>query len=188
MTAYEHLKSLLTQGHQQLLDQYGCWREPDFCIMPDGTPYIYRWYLVPRNEMGNVYFHVQVASDPERPLHDHPWANTSIILAGGYDEILPGPMLGQTFGKINETPRVTNGVTTMLSRRAGDVIHRSAEQAHRVVLRAEDRYSISLFTTGPKTREWGFWVTGQGGHPLWVDHRHVIEDREGRSVYIGPKG
>lgn len=173
---------LSTPAHYALLKAYGGNRQPDFVIAPDGNPYILRWYLVPRNETGNIYLHVQVARDPERPLHDHPWANTSIILANGYDEIVPG---SHATGQM-ETPRVCR-TTHTFRRRQGDVVHRTPEQAHRIVLRPEDPYSISLFVTGPKTREWGFWTTGQGGNPIWVDHREVIQVRDGRSIYVGPQ-
>ena len=46
----------------------GEWREPDMTIAPDGIPYLYRWHVIPRNKTANVYFHIQVADDPERPL------------------------------------------------------------------------------------------------------------------------
>lgn len=175
---------MLTEAHAALVARYTGGRDPDVTIAPDGTDYIFRWHLVLRNEDANVYFHVQVASDPERPLHDHPWQNTSIILANGYDELMPWSGCSHPGPGIVETPAVSPR-TTLIRREVGDVIHRTAEQAHRLILR--DPYSISLFITGPKTRSWGFWTTGQGGFPLWVDHRHVIETRDGKSTYIGPR-
>lgn len=154
---YDHIRRLL--GDE--------WRAPDLTIAPDGKPYIHRWHLIPRNEVGaNVYLHLQVASDPERPLHDHPWDNTSVILAGGYVEVLED----QT------QPRRS------LVRRTGQVIHRRAEEAHRILLPDHIPYTISLFTTGPVVRDWGFW-TEQG----WLSHHVVTETLEdGTSVYTGP--
>ena len=42
----------------------------------------------------------------------------------------------------------------------GDIVHREATQAHRVVLFRDDngkpQDAWTLFTTGPKIREWGF--------------------------------
>ena len=98
-------------------------REPDFCIAPDGVPYLWRWHVVPRNEHANVYFHIQVTDDPERPLHDHPWDNTSVILAGGYDEQVH--RWGDPHSGYAPLPPATRKV------REGDVIHRKAEEAHR---------------------------------------------------------
>lgn len=125
------------------------WRKPDLIISPDGKPYLYRWHLIPHNDFGNVYFHIQVDSDPERPLHDHPWANTSVILSGGYDEIWdPQPWL---------YPRGMQVEGTQRRLRAGDVIHRSAGEAHRLLMLPGYRYTMTLFSTGPKVRRWGFW-------------------------------
>lgn len=143
--------------------------DPDLVIAPDGTPYIYRWHLA-RTDLGGVYFHIQVADDPERPLHDHPWDNTSVILSGGYDEIL------------NEEPdEITSNAETHI-RVAGDVIHRKAEWAHRLLLPPGFRYTMTLFTFGPKRREWGFWTpTG------WRRYTEMTEQLpDGRSVHKKP--
>lgn len=141
---------------------------PDLVIAPAGKqePYLYRWHIVPRNVTGcNVYFHIQVASDPERPLHDHPWDSTSVILTGGYDEYLSGPDL------IHRTPRLFRRVP-------GDVIYRPAEIAHRLVLPKHVPYSMSLFTTGPVRRDWGFWFPDG-----WRSHKQVVEDEDGVSTF-----
>lgn len=122
---------------------------PDLVIAPDGAPYLYRWHVVPKNDKGGLYFHIQVASDPERPLHDHPWDNTSVILSGGYDEIWePAPW---------HHPRhmIVAGITRRL--RKGDTVHRRAGEAHRLILPPEFPYTMTLFSTGPKLRKWGFW-------------------------------
>lgn len=123
-------------------------REPDLVIAPDGEPYLYRWHIVERNKDCNVYFHMQIDSDPERPLHDHPWDNTSVILAGGYDELraFPHPV---------EHSHLLPGTRRIL--RKGDVVHRKAEEAHRLILPDGFLYTLTLFTTGPRRRDWGFW-------------------------------
>lgn len=107
---------------------------PDFVIGPAEAPYLRRWWIVPRNGLCNVYLHEILRSDDDRALHDHPWANTSLLLAGGYIEHTPeGPFV----------------------RRAGDVVTRPAETLHRLEV-APGARAISLFMTGPKVREWGF--------------------------------
>jgi hypothetical protein len=147
----------------------GHWRTPDLTIAPDGKPYLYRWHVIPRNDQANVYFHIQVDSDPERPLHDHPWANTSVILSGGYDEIWnPTPWLA-------EPDRMWKSM--MRRSRVGDVIHRTANEAHRLILPPEFKYTMTLFTTGPKVRPWGFWFP-EG----WRDASTVTEMENGMSV------
>lgn len=113
-------------------------RQPDLIIAPHGTPYVFRWHVIPRNAKANVYLHVQVADDAGRDMHDHPYDSQSVILAGGYIEEMP-------YG----------GGTQQIMRVPGDVIHRRASDLHRLsLLRATP--SVSLFTTGPRVREWGF--------------------------------
>ena len=140
----------------------GKYRPPDFEIMPGGKPYIYRWYVVPRRLVGaNIYLHLQVADDPERPMHDHPWDNQSVILAGGYvEDYWKYPPATGTKGQ-----RIV---------KAGDVVHRKADEAHRLKLLTDAAglpdpgYTISLFSTGPVVREWGFWTDEEHGG-RWVD-------------------
>lgn len=117
-------------------------RPADFVIAPDGTPYIYRWYVV-RDKAASVYFHIQVGDDPERPLHDHPWENQSVILAGGYRELLQ--------------PEPPHGPITEHRRAKGDVIVRTATCAHRLLIPEGVAYTMTQFSLGPVVREWGFW-------------------------------
>lgn len=142
---------------------------PDLVIAPAGkdTPYIYRWELV-RGYEANVYFHIQVASDPERPLHDHPWDNQSVILAGGYDEI------------VNLCPDRENVNDEFIRKvRKGDVVQRKASEAHRLLLPPDIPYTMSLFSTGPKVRDWGFWYPGG-----WRSYTDVTRVVDGVSVHI----
>lgn len=139
--------------------------DPDLVIAPDGVPYLYRWHLA-RTNPGSCYFHIQVADDPERPLHDHPADNCSVILSGGYDELL------------DMAPQDMAGPPTTYKRRSGDMIFRKAEWAHRLLLPPGFRYTMTLFMFGPKRREWGFWTkTG------WVPYTAVTETHDGVSVH-----
>lgn len=140
---------------------------PDLTIAPDGEPYLYRWHLVPRNKVANVYLHIQVRSDPERPLHDHPWDNTSVILSGGYEEIL------------NTVPECGQFTESWHQRHKGDMIARKAQWAHRLLLPKGVPYAMTIFTTGPKIRDWGFWYpTG------WVSHKDLCREVDGMSVHV----
>lgn len=110
-------------------------RPPDFVITRgDGTVYLRRWFIIPRNGWFNIYLHQILASDDDRALHDHPWVNCSIVLAGRYIEVMP------------ETARV---------RRAGSVTFRRPTARHRLYL-GDGETAWSLFLTGPKVRVWGF--------------------------------
>lgn len=149
-------------------------REPDLTVAPDGKPYLYRWHVIPRNRQANIYLHIQVASDPEPALHDHPWDNQSVILAGGYDEIWDAaPGIDQKF---SITP-----LRGYREPRKGDVVHRKADVAHRLLLPEGIPYTISLFSTGPKHRKWGFWFP-EGFRPF--EDVAVLENNVSR--YIKP--
>lgn len=146
------------------------YRPPDLVIAPEGHgEYLFRWYVAHRNRQGNVYFHVQTASDPERPLHDHPWDNTSVILSGGYDEI------------ICMEPDNSECPTVTVQRRAGDVIHRPATWGHRLILPEGFKYTMTLFVTGPKVREWGFWHNQE-----FTPYQDVTVLEDGKSKWKEP--
>lgn len=117
-------------------------RAPDFVV---GDNYLRRWWVVPRNPFCSVYLHEILRSDDDRALHDHPWENTSIVLAGGYIE---------------------HTLDGGFERRAGDVVNRSAETLHRLVVPDGGR-AVTLFMTGPRVREWGF-ACPQGWR-VWTD-------------------
>ena len=110
---------------------------PHFVI---GDHYLERWYVLPRNERCNVYLHRICHSDDDRALHDHPWPNVSVILSGTYKEITPE-------GEFTRT--------------AGDVVHRSAKDRHRLIVDG-DKPVVTLFVTGPAERDWGFWCGPDG--------------------------
>lgn len=152
----------------------GQYRQPDLVIAPDGVAYLYRWHVIPHNPWKNIYLHVQVRSDPERPLHDHPWDNTSEILSGGYEEITA----------YRRNAAGPNGPITKLSypchhfRKRGDIVHRLAHWAHRLLLPDGVDYTMTLFITGQRTREWGFWLSDTE----WVSHKNLIETKDGITV------
>lgn len=108
-------------------------RPPDFVIGGAERPYLKRWWLIPRNRFFNIYLHKFLRSDDDRALHDHPWANCSIVLSGQYIE---------------------HTAAWSRMRRAGAVVLRRPTHAHRVELVGDCCWT--LFITGPWVREWGF--------------------------------
>lgn len=120
-------------------------RAPDYVI---GGGYLLRWWVIPRNPWCNIYLHDIRKSDDDRALHDHPWPNSSFVIAGSYIEHTPeGRFL----------------------RSAGDFVERPASALHRLEVIPGER-AISLFCTGPKVREWGF-ACPQG----WVHWRDFTD-------------
>jgi hypothetical protein len=116
----------------------GATRKPDIVIGGEDSPYLRRWYVIPRNRVFNIYLHQFMRSDDDRALHDHPWASVSIMLRGFMLEVLPLP----------KSPRWIE---------RGRVVYRSAKFAHRLVIPDGLRGVVwTLFITGPVVREWGF--------------------------------
>lgn len=160
-------RMLSEEDYKVAMRYLGSPREPDLIIAPDGKPYLYRWHLQVGDKGPGMYFHVQVAGDPERPLHDHPWDNMSVILGGaGYVEML------QTAPPY--------GYTQRLIRITGDVIFRRASEAHRLLMPEGSKYTITQFSFGPKINEWGFWYPGG----VKRNHKEVTELKDGVSVHL----
>ena len=153
-------------------------RPYDVAIGGADNPYMLRWWLIPRNKHGiNIYLHHFLRSDDDRALHDHPWANVSYLIEGSY---------------IEEVPRYAHepaGPKIRILRQEGSITWRPPEAVHRIeLIRGLPRRPVggplsdaeaaeimkpqslielptwSLFITGPKVREWGFWCP-RG----WVD-------------------
>lgn len=138
-------------------------RQPDLTIAPDGKgkPYLHRWHLVPRSKDANIYLHLQVDHDPMRPPHDHPWDNFSVILAGGYAElVLADPRRDRPF---------------TVERLPGQTVYRPATMAHHLSLlpKVQDtdvRYCLTQFSTGPNVRDWGFWYPNG-----WIKNDELVK-------------
>lgn len=113
-------------------------RPADFVIGGSDNPYLFRWWLIPRNVVFNVYLHRIVRSDDDRALHDHPWWNLSIILKGAYIE--------HTIA--------AGGINRRAVRSAGAIKFRLGKAAHRLELVGVECWT--LFITGPRFRAWGF--------------------------------
>lgn len=131
-------------------------RKPDFVIGGEKRPYLRRHWLLPRNPFFNVYVHEFRRSDDDRALHDHPWLfNVSILLEGSYIEWLPSTK--DVMGVAVQNPHYP----LPHFRRKGDVLFRWGRAPHRLQLRTTPLDGQvpcwTLFITGPRVREWGFY-------------------------------
>lgn len=151
-------KRLIVRLGQKLIEK-AIEERPDFTIGGIDDPYLFRWWLLPRNGLFNVYLHCFVRSDDDRALHDHPWANCSILLQGEY--------LEHTIA--------AGGVHHRQHLHEGDLRFRpSGKFAHRVELISGPCWT--LFFTGPRYREWGFHCPEQG----WIHwERFTAKDDKG---------
>lgn len=120
-----------------------------------GDPYMCRYRLF-RVPLFGVFLHHILRSDEDPDLHDHPWNFVSLILWGGYLEVLPA------------------GVMRMM--RPGSVVRHRATDSHQLIL---DRPAWTLvFVTGKK-RTWGF-HTRNG----WMNFRDYFDRKYGKGQWI----
>lgn len=150
-------------------------REPDFYIGNKNNAYLRRWWVIPKNRLFNIYLHDFRRSDDSRALHDHPYANCSILLNGEYIEHVQCEIHGR-IAWVRMLLRIPTRWVEKHRRGSGDIVFRSAKSAHRIELHQDIKavYAslndggielayerseipvITLFITGPRIREWGF--------------------------------
>lgn len=139
-------------------------RPPDFIVGGVDNPYLLRWWLIPRNRLFNVYLHCFWRSDDDRALHDHPWANCSVLLRGRYLEHTIAA------GGIHRHQLLEEGAVRL--RLFGSF-------AHRVEL--IDGFCWTLFITGPRYREWGFHCPDEG----WIHWKRFTADDDKGAIGKG---
>ncbi len=116
-------------------------RIPDFVIGGHESPYMLRWWMIPRNKFFNIYIHMFLRDDDDRALHDHPWASLSLLCRGTLLEHYQDPEL--------------KGLSTRHIA-PGQWVYRPAAFAHRLSIPAQNYTPVTIFITGPRFREWGF--------------------------------
>ena len=142
-------------------------RTPDVMIGGHDNPYMLRWFVIPRNRWLNIYHHMVLRSDDDRALHDHPWWSISIVVNGGMFE--------------HRTGKDRRFIP------AGKIVLRTATSAHRLELE-EGKYCRTLFITGPRIREWGFYcpkASPAGGWRHWKDFTSFEENGDSTTVGRG---
>lgn len=113
---------------------------PGRAISHENGPYLSRFTLTETDTGGHVYLHFFHRSDADLELHNHPWAGTSLILTGGY----------------REERRFRGGIETRIFR-PGDVNVLMPDTFHRVDLLDPAAGCWTLFVTGQRVQDWGFW-------------------------------
>jgi hypothetical protein len=141
--------------------------EPSVKIGNPSDPYLLRWWIIPRNRFFNIYLHHILRSDDDRALHDHPWWNVSLVVGGGYTECIPTDRTNLVYRKVWRGP--------------SSVVARRPSAAHRLEV-PSGKPAVTLFITGPRVREWGFWCP-QGWKP-WQRFTSFAET--GNSYLPGP--
>lgn len=120
------------------------WKEP---LGRDECPYMYRWVL--NLGLFSVRLHKWIRSDDKRFYHDHPWPFITIVLRGSYTDVSP------------------DGEDTL---KAGSMRLRSSLHRHYVKVPPEG--ALTLLVTGPKMRNWGFWIKEKFKRPFKYFHTY----------------
>lgn len=143
-------------------------RGPDMVIGGDARPYMLRWWLLPRNRWVNVYLHHFLRDDDDRALHDHPWHSLSVLLSGRLIETY-APVACRAAEPAHQVER-THAV--------GAIVWRGCRFAHRLALPLGSdlapRPAVTLFITGPRVREWGFWCPASSPAGGWRPWRKFV--------------
>lgn len=165
------MKKLILTHINRIANRIKASRKPDFIVGGEERPYLLRWWLLPRNPFFNVYLHEFRRSDDDRALHDHMYANASLLLDGWYIE----HTIDQG-GIHRETLRIVGNI----------VIRLSGKKAHRIEIVEGDygqtpRHCTTLFVTGPRYREWGFHCPQRG----WVHWKDFTDTRDHGSIGKG---
>lgn len=145
-------------------------RPADFTVGDDDSPYLRRWFVIPRNGFFNIYLHHFLKSDDDEALHDHPWLfNVSLILDGKY----------------HEHTIKAGGVAQVRRRAAGTLAARGGASAHRVEI-PPGGFCATLFITGPVVREWGFHCPKGWVHwKVFKSRKPDYADRAGKKYGCG---
>lgn len=98
-----------------------------------GDVYLSRLMLV-RNRWFGVYLHIIRRPDWSKCQHDHPWSFVTLILRGGYEEVVGDRVFVRRPGYIGHRPR-------------------SFEHAITRLLKGP---ALTLVVRGPNHEEWGF--------------------------------
>lgn len=122
----------------------------------DGELYLRRLRIV-QTPLFGVYLHELHKSDAGRQLHDHPYSFVSIILKGGYRELVP----------IHQVPGFR--VNMLRHWKRWSVHYMPAEHRHRIDS-LDKKPTWSLLLVGRRKRVWGFY-TSQGWIPWYENTR-----------------
>lgn len=130
--------------------------------------YMNRWWVLGGpNSALRIRLHEILRSDRDRALHDHPAASVSLILRGGYWEVMEyvakDPLdLADYKNQLGLLPYISAAGAFVMAdfnirwRAPGDIVIRRATDAHRIVV-PKGQTSLSLFAMTRTKNAWGFY-------------------------------
>ncbi|MBB2928365.1 hypothetical protein [Paraburkholderia silvatlantica] len=108
--------------------------------------------------------HHILRSDDDRHFHDHPWPSISIVLRGGYWEVMPT--------KQDQHASLDFCCWRRVWRGPGAIVIRRAHHRHRLEIPV-GKTAWSLFIMGRYTKKWGFYTPQ--GFVYWRDYLGIPE-------------
>lgn len=127
----------------------------------------------------SIFVHRLEVPDPGEDLHDHPWPFVSLILRGGYTEVVDEARDATNHAWVS----ARTGVTLAAPRRWGawSVHTVRLDQVHRIV-RLDRSPTWTLVVTGRRCREWGFYTPSGFVAADEYDHPtlRALDELEGR--------
>ncbi|MFI5296527.1 MAG: hypothetical protein ACHREM_00395 [Polyangiales bacterium] len=115
-------------------------------------PYLSRYTLREHADGSFDFLHFFHRGDADRELHNHPWAGSSLILAGGYVE----------------ERRMPDDSVAVATYAPGSINVLAPDTFHRVDL-IDPRGCWTLFRVGVKQQSWGFWNRDTHVFTPWRD-------------------
>ena len=125
-----------------------------FQVAKNGRPYLDRLRLL-QTPLFGIYLHRIHVPDADRDPHDHPWWFASLVLSGGYDELVWDHP--EDIGELAARRRVRGRWSLRTIRRT---------QAHMITDVRGQLWTLVL--TGPRRSSWGFWTAD--GFVDWRDY------------------
>lgn len=104
----------------------------------DNSLYMRRWRILDISWLGGFRLHHIIRGDADRHLHDHPFSFFSIILRGGYNELLQ-------YAKTERRISKTNSINKF--------------SFHRITWTQPNTWTLVFHTR--KSKPWGFLVDGK---------------------------
>jgi len=132
-----------------------------------GEPYLERYHLFRLPGGYSVYLHRFLASDPDRGLHDHPWNKAmGFILSGSYSEL-----------RLNKKSNKAKDEANVIERHfhPGNTNHIRGNDFHRIILE-QNKQVWTLFSHGPKIKNWGFLEFDEEGNQQFNPHESVANE------------
>ncbi|MCA1571174.1 MAG: hypothetical protein LC798_12825 [Chloroflexi bacterium] len=141
-------------------------------IGPPECPILIRW-TVANLRFTKLLVHRFLPNADDRDVHDHPRAFVTVVLRGGYDDLVPCshcdgtgmvsyPDMRISCGTCGDVREAPPGLVVGDRMCRGTIRYRPAEHRHRT--RVGPNGCWTLVAMGPLVRAWGFWKDGR-----WLD-------------------